>query len=937
MRKSYRFLVAGLLGCLLTMASFAQSVTITGKVKNSSSREAVPAVSVTIKGTNIGTYTDDNGNFKITTSQKPPFTLVVTSVSYEMKEVPVSGAGEVMIELVPSTLLGTEVVVAATRTSQRILESPVSVERMGSAAIRNVATPNYYEALTNLKGVDMHTASLTFRTVTTRGFVSSGNLRFNQLIDGMDNQAPGLNFSVGNVVGITELDVDNIELLPGASSALYGAGGMNGTMLINSKNPFKYQGLSYNIKQGVMRPAAGKASPYYDWGFRYAKAFNNKFAFKLAAQFIKANDWQATDNRNVQRTNVLSKVIGGDRLTDPNYDGVNVYGDETSANIRSITGLVFQSNPAAPTLFGVPTAFALANIRDVLVSRTGYEEKDLVDYNTINAKLTAGLYYKITNNIEAQLLAFYGTGTTVYTGADRYSLRNLKIGQYKFEIKSKNWFVRAYTTQENSGDSYNATILGRFVNEAWKSSANFATPTTAAASWYPQYIGAYLGYKFNLSLSGQPANEYNAHQFARGIADQGRLLPGTPAFEAAKKSIRTIPIPRGALFLDRSDLWAAETQLNVSDALKFSDKLEVMIGGSFKRYVLNSQGTIFVDTAGRINIDEYGGYIQLKKKFLNDNITITAAGRYDKNQNFAGRFTPRVTGLFKVVKDNFIRLSYQSGYRFPSTQNQYINLNTGSAKLLGGLPLFRDLYNFTGNPVYTATSVATYRATLNPASLVKATFKEFKPESVVSYEVGYRGVIKKKILVDAYYYFSNYSDFIGTVAVAQPRSAATALADLANPLATSNFSYPETGDQDVKAQGYGISVEVQLPRKFVLSGNFASDELVDKANLPADYPTYFNAPKYRWNVALANPAVWKTIGFNVAFRWQDNVAYEGTFISGTLPYFGAVDAQITYKVPNSKGVIRVGGSNLGNFYYRTGYGSPSVGGLYYVSYGYNIF
>ena len=54
-------------------------------------------------------------------------------------------------------------------------------------------------------------------------------------VDGMDNQAPGLNFSVGAIIGLSELDVDNLELLSGASSALYGPGGMNGTLLMTSK------------------------------------------------------------------------------------------------------------------------------------------------------------------------------------------------------------------------------------------------------------------------------------------------------------------------------------------------------------------------------------------------------------------------------------------------------------------------------------------------------------------------------------------------------------------------------------------------------------------------------------------------------------------------------------------------------------------------------
>jgi hypothetical protein len=225
--------------------------------------------------------------------------------------------------------------VAASRAPQRILEAPVTVERMSSSTLRNLASPSYYDAITNLKGVDMHTASLTFKTVTTRGFVSSGNTRMNQLIDGMDNQAPGLNFSVGNIIGLTELDVDNVELLAGASSALYGSGGMNGTLLINSKNPFKYQGLSFNIKQGIMHTDGKQrsAAPYYDWSFRYAKNINNKLAFKATMQFLKASDWQAEDYQNVDRSGILSKVVGGDRNDSPGYDGVNMYGDETNANI----------------------------------------------------------------------------------------------------------------------------------------------------------------------------------------------------------------------------------------------------------------------------------------------------------------------------------------------------------------------------------------------------------------------------------------------------------------------------------------------------------------------------------------------------------------------------------------------------------------------------
>ncbi|MEI9809175.1 MAG: TonB-dependent receptor [Bacteroidota bacterium] len=330
------------------------------------------------------------------------------------------------------------------------------------------------------------------------------------------------------------------------------------------------------------------------------------------------------------------------------------------------------------------------------------KKKSLVDYNTLNVKFTGGLHYKITNNIEASWNTYFGTGTTVYTGADRYSLRNLKIAQHKLEVKGKTWFVRGYTTQENAGESYNATAAGVYVNSLWKSNQN----------WFAQYIGTFSETRRQTGAAGTPQSDITIHTSARSVADAGRLVPGTPAFDAALKAGRTTPIKDGgALFLDKSDLWSGEGQLNLSDALNFSDKLEIIAGVQWKQWVMNSQGTLFADNTdsigytkvspvGNIKINETGGYVQLRKKLFNDVLTLTAAGRYDKQTNFEGRFTPRFTAVIKVAKDNNIRLSYQSAYRFPTNQDQYISLITGAGALIGCLPEFQGLlqteFNKTG-------------------------------------------------------------------------------------------------------------------------------------------------------------------------------------------------------------------------------------------------
>lgn len=954
--------------------------TVKGSVKTTKSKEAISAVSVTIKGGVSGAFTDDKGNFKFTTSQKPPFTLVFSSVGYTTKEVNYTGS-DVDVELDITYALGTEVTVSASRVAERVLESPVTIERVTAAAIRNTPAANYYDMLTNLKGVDVVSASLTFRSVGTRGFNSSGNLRLTQIVDGMDNQAPGLNFAVGSIVGLTELDVESMELLPGASSALYGPGGMNGTVIINGKDPFKYQGLSFQTKFGVnhVDNKQRDMSPFFDWTVRYAKKMNDKLAYKIGAQLIQAKDWVGTDATNYSRGTGTpnGEVKAGSRMSDPDYDGVNYYGDETRTNISSIASQVLAGVPGAVVtasnawLAANPTAnltqfstfigginpalvqaapFIMGTQRNFFnnqfVSRTGYLESDVIDPTTVNVKLSGALHYKITDKLTAIGAAYFGTGNTVYTGSDRYSLKNLVMSQYKLELKSKNWVIRAYRTEENSGNSFNATITTRLFNEAWKPSS----------TWFPQYMGALV----NARSLGLGATD--AHNTARGFADQGRptgFIGGSDLF----RTIANRPIgakTNGGLFLDKSTLSEINGQWNLSELLGLNkEKTDFLIGGNARTFTLNSQGTLFADSAAPISISEVGAYAQLSHKFFGDRLKLTASGRYDKNTNFEGRFTPRFSAVVKLAQDHNVRASYQTAYRFPSTQNQWINLEvSGGVRLMGGLPQLRDFYNFGTNPAYTLQSVQAFGTAFvtsvitqggNPAaptptqaatalaaaapSLQRQNFDQFKPESMRSIEFGYKGLIGKKLLIDAYYYQGTYSDFIGGVVVVQPTGG-----NIANLLGANRTAYNISTNlkQDVETKGWGLGLEYQMPNNFFATANVYSDEI---GAVPTNFVSYFNTPKYRANLSFGNNGFLtdKRYGFNVVVRTQEGMYYEGTFGTSNLPGFTTVDAMVSYKLPKLKSLLKVGGTNILNNYFRTGFGSPAVGGLYYVSFAYNVF
>jgi outer membrane receptor protein involved in Fe transport len=939
MRKIFTQFAGAFVMLLLSVSTLmAQSVTISGTVTDKSSKETLPGVSVTVKGKTIGASTNGSGKFSFTTTENPPFTVVVSYLGYKTVEATVSSAStSLSIELEPQAILGQEVVVAASRTPEKILESPVSIERVSAAAIKESGNNSFYDALANLKGVESSSQSLTFRSINTRGFNSNGNVRVNQITDGMDTQAPGLNFSVGNIIGLSELDVESVELLPGASSALYGSGGTNGTMLMNSKNPFTYPGLSVQLKTGgnhINDPSRASAA-LHDYSFRYAvKTTNNRFAFKTSTSYLSGQDWGGSDYSNYDRTTQTAKA--GTRATDAGYDGVNTYGDETLIpSLRSIAAAPAGA-VAAALAAGYTTSTLPASVAPYLpvylaysgaftggvnqyptnpLTRTGYAEKDLVDYNTKSIKSLNSIHYKLNSTVEASLSASLGSGTTVYTGSERYSIKNFKLSQYKAEIKGNDFYVRAYTTRENSGDSYNATALGSYLNEYYSPSST---------TWVPTYLSAFTSKILPVAVGGGGLTADEANAFARGAADANRYQPGTPMFDYVKSILtsKTIgSVGGGAKFADKTFVNQYEGMYNFTNALKGA--VELQVGGMYRQYTLRSNGTIFNDLAQKLTIEEYGGFIQLGKKFLDDKLKISAATRYDKSQNFKGQFTPRVSGVYTVAPNNNIRVSYQTGFRIPTTQNQYISLNTGSTTLVGGIASTLDAYGLRSGlgQGYTRSSVVA-------GAPVKYNFSsELRPEKSQSVELGYKGLILPNLLVDVYGYSTQYKDFISSLALLRAETAGVATGAVPT---TSSRSFGTVVNNPDKVQAYGFGIGADyLYKDFKFSANFSSDRLQESTS---ELQSEFNTPEFRYNVGVSNANLYKNIGASVSYRYQGAYKWQSVFIAGDVDAFGTMDAQVNFRFPAQKLTMKFGGSNILNKYYRTNYGNPMVGAVYYVSF-----
>ncbi|GAB3720980.1 TonB-dependent receptor [Spirosoma lituiforme] len=914
--KKYALLFAGL--WLVSTLTFAQSVNVTGSVMDLVNHKPLVNATVTLTGQRSGAVTDNAGKFSIQTNRAGALTLRISMVGYEPQTVSVTNSNApLVIHLNLSVSDLDEVVVGASRVEERLVRAPVTIEKMDARNIRETPSASFYEGINNLKGVDMVTSGLTYRQINTRGFASTGNSRFLQLIDGVDNQPAGFGFSVGNMFGLSDLDAESVELVPGAASALYGPAAFNGALLMTSKDPFTHQGLSVQAKVGVnhLNDRNTGAAMYNDHAIRYAKAFNNKFAFKLNASYMWGLDWFATDYTDVNQATPTDQR----GAQNPARNGLNIYGDEV---VRTLTNAG-------------------------QVSRTGYLEKDLTDYNVYSLKLNGALHYRITPGLEAIYAFNYAKGTANYTGSNRFSVNGFSLTQHRLELRGKQFFVRWYSNAEDSHNSYNTRSLGQQINRTWVRdlNGNVVTPDKADDTWFSRYAAAYGGTIPNVSGNDQTA--------ARTFADQGRLLPGTAEYEAQKNRLTAIQGLAGAGILSQTSMWHADGQYNLTSAL--NNVAEVLVGGNFRQYSLFTNGTLFDDKGGRILYHEYGAFAQISKAILADKLKLTVSGRYDKNQNFAGYFTPRASAVYSVTDRHHFRASYQTGFRNPTPSDQFIKLNVGPITILGGAPSNSAGMNVYENS-YIAASVNQFGAGFgadvgkvgpqqavlnNKDKLQKSNVPYIAPERVNSFEVGYRGLLSSNLSVDANYYYGVYTNFILNSVVLRPESPvlgsdskpnAAAAQDILSGRVQAFQLYTNAPDK-VSSQGATLGLTYRTPGGYQIGTN-GTWSAFNIRNADPNNVAAFNTPRFKTNVTLGHRSLLPNVGFNVAWHWQESFDWVSSFnalIPGRVPAYHLLDAQVNYRVSSLNTVIKLGANNLTNQYVVQAYGSPAVGGLYYVS------
>lgn len=905
------------------------ATTITGTVKDKKTAEALIGATVNIKGTSKGAATDFEGAFKIKVTESFPVVLVFSYMGYMAKEVTINNLAEaskpLAVKLEENTKELKELEITDTRITERQKQAPLTIETMDAVSIKETPAANFYEGLAHLKGVDLTSASIGFKIINTRGFNSTSPVRSLQLIDGVDNQSPGLNFSLGNFLGASELDVQRVDLIVGASSAYYGPSAFNGVINMQTKNPFLFKGLSAQIRVGERNLTEAAV--------RYANVIKNKkgedkFAYKINLFAMRANDWEATNYNSTIQSPVGSNNPGG-------FDAVNIYGDEFSTNRFRQTGLVYLGHG--------------------YTMREGYRERDLVDYNSHNIKFNATAHYKFYKDHEIIAATSISNGTTVYQGENRFSLKDIWFYQNRIEVKKEgSYFIRAYATHEDAGNSYDAYNTALLLQRAAKNNNDWAIDY--AENWntlvfnriqgirppigsqppgvrYEDFANQYLFDNFydSLVLFHRLVRAYTDTTFSPNRPGVARFEPGTERFDSAFRAITSLTNRQGgSRFFDRSALYHV-----AAEKIFTPRNYEIKIGGNFRLYAPNSQGTIFLDTAEnqRIFNREFGSYLGIERKI---DLPVKAIGelhqlkfnfttRLDKNQNFNALVSPAFTAVY-TKNQHVFRATASSAVRNPTLADQYINLNVGPATLLGNLKGF--------------DSLVTINSMLDAFNNGRGRLEYFnvdpvRPERVRTLEAGYRTTLWEKVFVDASYYFSWYTDFLGF------KIGADLNWPQGDPFVRGvNVYRVTTNSKDVvTTQGFTIGLNYFFKKYLGFSGNYSWNKLDRRGSTDPLIPA-FNTPEHKYNLGINGRDITSNIGnffirnwgYGFNYKWQEGFLFEGSpQFTGFVDAYDLLDVQVNKSYKDGKFMVKIGANNLLNNRVIQVYGGPAVGRLAYFS------
>jgi iron complex outermembrane receptor protein len=498
--------------------------------------------------------------------------------------------------------------------------------------------------------------------------------------------------------------------------------------------------------------------------------------------------------------------------------------------------------------------------------------------------------------------------------------------------------ANAYINTENTGNSYNLRSMAENIDVSFKKNNQ----------WYADYSSS-----FNNAIAAGNTIAV-AHHLARKSSDEGRLQPGTDAFNRKLEELQQVNNwDIGAALKVKANMLHGDLTFNLGHLLK--TKYAVQLGTDFRDYIIIPDGNYFINpkTSGRnLNYTSYGFFVHASRDVLNDKLQLSAALRASRYEYFKLKWNRRFTGVYTLQKNNFLRFSYQNGYRFPSIFEGFSNINSGGVKRVGGLKVMSDgifenswlkssidvFQSAVIKDVNTQGITQAEAISRNKGLLQKNTYSYLQPEQMHSFEVGYRSILfSNRLFIDAGVYYNLYSNFIAQIEASIPNTTDEVQlpAFLYDKNKQSRYRLWTNSKSVVKNYGAELDIRFSISKKYAVWGN-CSYQTLKHTNRNDGLEDGFNTPKWMGNMGINGNSIYKNFGFNVTARYQSSYYWQSFLVNGDVSSFFNTDCALRYNFSKSKIDIKLGATNVLNNYYYSILGGPKIGGFYYTTLTYSM-
>lgn len=381
-----------LLSLFAASALQAQSTgTIEGQIFESPGMEALAGVNVMLRGTSYGAATDADGSYRISGVPEGIYTLRATYLGFQQYEQEVEiNAGQTLtvdIELQETTLMSDELVVTGSRRPEKLLESPITIERVSTEDLEYSGGPTFLSSLSNLKGVNYTNAGMNTQLISARGFNSNFNTRMLFLIDGRLATLGGTGLPQGNFLPSSKIDLKSIEVILGPAAALYGPNSGSGVINVATKDPWDQSGITIETRAGNQE--------LRDINYRIAGTVNNKFGYKVTGQYMQAVDFKP------QREDSLH---------------------------------FYQAQGTVPTS-----------------ANTVFETDVIENYDVGATKINGSLYYRFGDWQATGTYGWSSTDQFSLTGNGRNRIKGWEVDFQTLQLSNTNWYAQVTRTGNKAG------------------------------------------------------------------------------------------------------------------------------------------------------------------------------------------------------------------------------------------------------------------------------------------------------------------------------------------------------------------------------------------------------------------------------------------------------------------------------------------------------